>query len=209
MNLTADTTVYDIKKIAKYQSNKDYDYGDQLQTPDSSMWEMMNQWLRRLLRNIFGGEFAEKYTSPVLIVFFILVIALIIYFLYLKRPELFMRKKKIQPVSYHVEDGNIHEIDFDREIAEATEAGDYRLAIRLVYLKTLRILSDSKRIDWQIYKTPSEYLYEIKGNELKKPFRELTGKFLQVRYGNYDVSQELYGTVLALHTEVKGGLDEG
>ncbi|MDR3267024.1 MAG: DUF4129 domain-containing protein [Tannerella sp.] len=208
MNLTADTIVYDIKKIAEYQSDRNYDYNSQLETPDYSIWEMLMSWVEGLLRNIFGGKFAEKYTSPILIVVFILVVATIIYFLYLKRPELFIRKKKVQPVGYNIEDEDIHEIDFDTEIAKATDAGDYRLAIRLMYLKTLRILSENKLIDWQIYKTPSEYLYEIKGIELKKPFKELTNKFLQVRYGNYDVSEELFEKILALHEEVKGGMDE-
>lgn len=208
MNLTADTIVYDIKKIAEYQSDNNYDYSSQLETPDYSIWEMIMSWVNRLLRNIFGGQFAEKYTAPFLIVVFILVIAAIIYFLYLKRPELFIRKKKVQPIGYNIEDEDIHEIDFDTEIAKATDAGDYRLAIRLMYLKTLRLLSDDKLIDWQIYKTPSEYLYEIKKIVLKKPFKELTNKFLQVRYGNYDVSEELFEKMLALHEEVKGGMYE-
>ncbi|MDR2384716.1 MAG: DUF4129 domain-containing protein [Tannerella sp.] len=206
MTLLADTIVYDIKKIAGYQSDTNYDYGYQFQASERSILEMINEWLNRLLRTVFGGEFAEKYTSPLLIVLFILVITAIIYFLYLKRPELFMRKKKVQPFGYNIEEENIHEIDFDTQIAKATETGDYRLAIRFVYLKTLRTLSDNKIIDWQIFKTPSEYLYEIKGNELKKPFKELTDRFLQIRYGNYDVSAALYETILALHTEVEGGM---
>lgn len=205
MTLQSDTIIYDIKKIAGYQSDKNYNYGSQLQNPEYSIWERINNGFNSLLRHIFGGEFAEKYTSPILICVFILIIAAIIYFLYLKRPELFMRKKKITPVGYHIEDENIYETDFDTEIAKATDAGDYRLAIRLVYLKTLRILSDGKRIDWQIYKTPSEYLYEMKEDKLKKPFKDLTGKFLQVRYGNYDVSEDLYEKILALHVEMKGG----
>jgi hypothetical protein len=206
MNSPADTIVYDVKKIAEYRSDKHFDYNSQLQKPEYSIWEMIYNWFNNLLRHIFGGEFAEKYTAPVLVCAFILVILAIVYFLYLKRPELFMRKKKIQPVDYNVEDENIHEIDFDTEIANATGSGDYRLAVRLMYLKTLRLLSDNKLIDWQIFKTPSEYLYELKGIELKKPFRELTTKFIQVRYGNYDVSGELYEKILGLYMEVKGGM---
>jgi hypothetical protein len=204
MILPADTIVYDIKKIAEYQSDRFYDYASQLEAPEYSIWDMINDWIHRLLRGIFGGGFAEKYTSPILIGALILAAAAIIYVLYLKRPELFMRSKKVKPLACNIEDENIHEIDFNTEIAKATGAGDFRFAIRLVYLKTLRILSDSKRIDWQIYKTPSEYLYEMKEKGSKKPFKELTDKFLQVRYGNYDVSEALYEKMLVLHEEVKG-----
>ena len=51
-------------------------------------------------------------------------------------------------------------VDFDKEIASATATGNWRDAVRYVYLKTLRCLSDYHRIDWQPSKTPSQYVYE-------------------------------------------------
>ena len=50
-------------------------------------------------------------------------------------------------------------------------------------LQTLKRLSDEKRIDWQPYKTPAQYI-----NEVRMPvFRQLTNHFLRVRYGNFEV----------------------
>ena len=148
-----------------------------------------------------------------MIIFFIAVILSILFFLYKKRPELFLREKKNAPLPYNIEEENIHGIDFNTEIFMALDSGDYRLAIRLLYLQTLRFLSDGKLIEWQIHKTPTEYLYEIKNKEMKPLFFELTNRFLQVRYGNYKASNELYETMHEIQSGMKkimeGGADEG
>ena len=60
--------------------------------------------------------------------------------------------------------------------------------MRLLYLQTLKQLSDAERIDWQLYKTPTQYL-----NEVRLPaFRQLTNHFLRVRYGNFEATEELF-----------------
>ena len=48
-----------------------------------------------------------------------------------------------------------------KRIADALCPTDYREAVRLLYLQTLKQLSDGKRIDWQLYKTPTQYIYEV------------------------------------------------
>ena len=207
MKFQADTIIYDANKIAEYQNNSQYDYNSQLDLPDYSLLQMLSRWFNRLLNTIFGGKFEEHVTTPVLITLVVIAIAAIIYFLYKKRPELFLRTKKNETVPYSVEEENIHEIDFNKEISLALENGDYRLATRLLYLQTLRILSDNNLIDWQIHKTPTEYLYEVTNINLKPKFRQLTNHFLEVRYGNYNATHELYLTMLDIQSEMTTSME--
>ncbi|MDR1097852.1 MAG: DUF4129 domain-containing protein [Tannerella sp.] len=213
MTFHTDSISYDVQKIADYQADSHFDYNSQLNMTEYTWFEMLSRWFNRLLNFIFSGRFEEKYTTPVMIALFLIALFIILFFLYRKRPELFMRSKKTPPLAYAVEEENIHEIDFGKEISTALDSGNYRLAIRLIYLHTLRILSDNKLIDWQIHKTPTEYLYEIKNRDVKPPFRELTRHFLQIRYGNYRASVELYETVLAIRNRIRdiieGGRNEG
>ena len=99
-------------------------------------------------------------------------------------------------------DGNetIYGIDFDAEIAKALAASNYRQAVRYLYLKTLRRLSDAGHINWQPSKTPSQYVYEVQRDE----FRQLTQHFLRVRYGNFEATRELYDEMLRLSKEGGG-----
>jgi hypothetical protein len=201
--IQTDTIHYDAGKIAKYQSDSEFDYFAQIDLPDYSWFELVSRWFNRLINAIFSGRFEEKVTTPIMIFIFLVFIFLIIYYLYKKRPELFMRSKKKIPLPYTVEEENIHQIDFDKEIDSALQNKDYRLAIRLLYLQTLRFLSDANQIDWQIHKTSTEYLYEIANKEMKEPFRLITNHFLHVRYGNYQASVELFDAMLDLQSSVK------
>lgn len=72
--------------------------------------------LSKLLRAIFGSRFAEEYSGIILIIIAILILLLILWFLYKKRPELFMRSRR-GPVNYSVHEDTIYGVDFDAEIA--------------------------------------------------------------------------------------------
>jgi hypothetical protein len=205
----ADTILYDTQKIANYQSDSNFDYLAQIDMPDYSWFELVSRWFNRLINSIFSGKFGENVTTPVLILVFIAIVLSTFYFLYKKRPELFFRNKKTTPIPYTVEEENIHRINFDQEIDSALQCRDYRLAIRLLYLQTLRLFSDKKLIDWQIHKTPTEYLYEITNKDMKPPFRLFTNHFLHVRYGNYQASGELFETMRELQASIKQLMEGG
>ena len=81
----------------------------------------------------------------------------------------------------------------------ATQQGDYRGAVRWVYLQTLRYLSDAHQIDWQLYKTPTQYEYECR----EESFRELTNHFLRVRYGHFEADASLLDEVCILQATLK------
>jgi hypothetical protein len=209
MKFQADTIAYDINKIARYQSDKQFDYHSQLNMPEYTWFDIVSDWFNRLINSIFSGKFEEKYTTPVMIFLFLAALFAVLFFLYKKRPELFMRSKKTTPLPYHVEEENIHKIDFDKEISAALNKRNYRLAIRMIYLQTLRLLSENRFIDWQIHKTPTEYLYEVGKKEIKQPLRELTNHFLQVRYGNYTASPERFDIMSGIRKQIQEVIKEG
>ena len=204
MNLTspADTLVCDTAKIALWQSDPAYDYNRELITPELNLFEWISRQFGEFLRKIFGSRFAEEYSGLILICIAIILLLLIIWFVYKKRPELFMRSPK-NALPYTVGEDTIYCVDFPGGIAGALSRQDYREAVRLLYLQTLKQLSDAERIDWQLYKTPTQYL-----NEVRLPaFRQLTNHFLRVRYGNFEATEELFRTMQALQEEIgKGGV---
>ena len=201
--IQADTIVYDIKKIADYQNDSRFDYLSQIDISDQSWFDLIAMLFNRLINTIFSGKFEQQVTTPIMIIIFLIFLFTALYFLYKKRPELFMRAKKTLPLPYSIEEENIRKIDFEKEIAAALQNRNYRLAIRLLYLQTLRFLSDSQLIDWQLHKTPMEYLYELANREMKQPFRLFTNHFLHVRYGNYPASFELYETMFDIQASIK------
>ena len=120
MTLQADTLVCDTARVAFWQSNPDYDYNRELMTPEIDIYGWLSMQLSKLLRAIFGSRFAEEYSGIILIIIAILILLLILWFLYKKRPELFMRSRR-GPVNYSVHEDTIYGVDFDAEIRRAID----------------------------------------------------------------------------------------
>ena len=136
------------------------------------------------MQNLFG-DISLGYTGEIIwyVLGFGAIVAIIVYTLY-RHPELlrWRSKKNAENDGYIVEEDNIYGIDFPSTIDQALKVGNYREAVRLVYLQTLRHLSDAGKIDWQPAKTPSQYLNEYTG----RPLHHLTTTFVRIRYGGYD-----------------------
>lgn len=195
-----DTLVCDTAQVAVWQSDVAYDYNRELIAPEINIFEWLNRQFWEILRKIFGSRFADEYSAPILIGIAILLLLLIIWFIYMKRPELFAHSRK-NALTYTVGEDTIYGVDFPGGIAEALSRQDYREAVRLLYLQTLKQLSDEGRIDWQLYKTPTQYLYEVR----LPAFRQLTQHFLRVRYGNFEATEELFHAMQTLQEEIRKG----
>lgn len=200
-----DTLVCDTARLAYWQTNPLYDYNRELLAPDINIFRWLAMQMEKLLGKLFGTKFAQEYSGVVLVCIAILILLLLLWFIYKKRPELFMRSRR-NKLAYAVHEDTIYGVDFRQEIDRALARKDYREAVRLLYLQTLKQLSDGGQIDWQLYKTPTEYMYELKPESLRPPFRELTHLFLRVRYGNFEATAALFEEMKALQgAMMKGG----
>ena len=98
---------------------------------------------------------------------------------------------------------NIHEINFDEEIEKAVALHNYRLAVRLLYLKCLKQLSDRNLIQWKIDKTNSAYIYELSDPNQRQTFSRLTRQFEFVWYGNFAIDQQAFGNINQMFQDFK------
>lgn len=133
--------------------------------------------------------------------FWIIVIggflALLIWFLATSNVSLFRRKVKTpdgeNPVEIETE--NIFEIKFEREIQKAIDVGNFRLAVRLMYLQTLKDLSLRNLITYTHEKTNTDYLFQLAGSSYYKTFFRLTRSFDYTWYGHFPLSQERFSVI--------------
>jgi hypothetical protein len=194
--------LYDSAKIAEYQARKQFDYNRPPDFQAPNLLEALWRKLSQLLNYFFSASANLEVVQWLLIGIFVAAVLLVIYSLYKKRTDLFINEHR-KPIPYTIEEKDIYRIDFEAEINNALAGGDYRNAIRLLYLQTLRFVADQQWVDWQIYKTPTEYAFELKPVELRSPFRVLTNHFLQVRYGNFEATGEIFDTMRRLQDELK------
>jgi len=85
------------------------------------------------------------------------------------------------------DEDTIYGIDFDAEIAAAQGRGDHSRVVRLIYLRTLRWLSDRTLIEWQPSYTPWQYSRQVTDQD----FKWMTDTFMRVRYGKFNADQAM------------------
>ena len=198
--MLADTLQTDQQLLQQLQQDPRYAYAIEEQKP--SLMDEFLKWIGERLDAHLDANIS--FYRPVF--YSLCTLAVIILVWWLVRSGVLQRLFGIllkEDVSIEEEaEENIHVIDFEAEIARARSTGDYTRASRLLYLQTLKQLSDAHRIDWQPQKTPAQYTREVSG----RAFLQLTNHFVRIRYGGFEADEQLFLTMEALQAETgKGG----
>ncbi|MCL1938993.1 MAG: hypothetical protein FWF52_11440 [Candidatus Azobacteroides sp.] len=181
-----DSTIYE-----KLKEEKEFNYYRQ-QDPNetNSLLSWRNQ-LYRWLEKHMNMKITEKQFNNIMLFFFLLMIVAAVVLLYFYKPSLFYFNRK-QRGGHPLEEESIEGQDFEFLIRQALKKGDYTEAIRLNYLKVLKLLTERGLISFNPYKTVNEYVYELKRTDLKPDFRMLSQQFVYYRYGKRKASMETF-----------------
>lgn len=180
-------------KLSKYKKDKDFNYkGTSINEP--SALDLFWIWVWRNIELLFGrtpfvGSFLRY-------LFFIVAIVFLIFMVFkaigIDTTMLLTGKSQKTNNVYNEVVENIFEIDFDAEIEKAISKNNFRLAVRMHYLKCLKQMSDKGLINWQENKTNANYLTELTNTDQKQLFSLLTKQFEYVWYGNFLIDKDGY-----------------
>ena len=198
----SDTLSCDSALLHQYRADEAYNYARELQAPELDWWDWLMSKIGEFLSDLFSIQGKGDFRIVIYIVIALAFIALIAFILYRYQFKLFGRAGKV--TNENDEEDNIYGVDFEAVYAKAMAQKDYYKAVRIVYLRTLRWLSDGNKISWQLYKTPTQYTREF----LSVEFERMTTAFMRVRYGNYQASEELVGLLIDLESKIKKGGEE-
>lgn len=107
------------------------------------------------------------------------------------------RKKNVRLASTGEEEisEDIFSINYQKEIDKAAAQGNYRLAIRLLFLRLLKNMSDKSIIQYKQDKTNLDYLGELHPTNYYTNFFRITRNYEYSWYGQFMVSEEAYKTI--------------
>lgn len=180
--------------LQKLRKDKDFQY-IQLSEPAKSIWERFWSWVWQQIIDIMR---TRKGKTIVWAVLFLAAAAAIVFFITkvmgINKEGLFGRSSG-RGLQYCTAEEDIHAISFDEAIRNAAENNNFRLAIRLLYLQSLKQLSDKGYIEWQKDKTNNEYITEVTGKSWQALFKKLTGNFEYTWYGEMNVSHGNYQNI--------------
>ena len=195
---------FDRTSLSKYHNNRDFNYnGPNDDAP--SIWDRFWRWF-------WNKSFGRLNISPLAGVllqygFMALGIGALVYFTFrltgMDAMKLWKGNSNKSKLDYTESLEDIHEINFDAEIEKAISNQNYRLAVRLLYLKCLKQLSDNNLIKWQIEKTNAAYIYELNDPSQRQAFLLLTRQFEYVWYGGFTVDGSAFQHINQLFQNFK------
>ena len=137
------------------------------------------------------------------IIFWILAIGLfayLVYRLFLSNSSFLSRNRKnIASDITVIEEENASEPD--SLLRNAIRNGNYRLAVRYLYLQSLQRLSEKKFIEISANKTNYEYVMEVRRHRFANEFASLTLQYEYVWYGEYPVDERLFEQIQGRFTQ--------
>lgn len=133
----------------------------------------------------------------VFIIIFILGLAAILAYLFVPKKRA-AHIKKIEANSDEDDEEDIEVIDSDQGLSEALSDGNYRMAIRMHFIKVLQNLSEQNKIKWNPDKTNVQYAKELSGLAIATYFQSASRIYEWVWYGNKKINREEYERMRSL-----------
>jgi hypothetical protein len=196
-NDTVSLKTFDKNFKKKY---KDADFVYEYKTPEKNAWDRFKQWLANIVKNIFG--FTNVGASMIFLYYLVItILVLVVCFAVYMIVKAILNKegkwvfgknssKKI--INYTEIEKNLHLIDFEKLIAQTLLSGEKRLSIRYYYLWLLKKMAAKEIIVWDLEKTNSDYLYEIKNETTRNEFAYLSYLYNYIWYGEFELDDETF-----------------
>jgi hypothetical protein len=160
---------------------------------DPNLWSRFVDWLLNL---IFGkADHDDRMFLQWAFIWVLVVVGVLLAIWLFRRSEFgsFLRgNTKHSEFNFADVEEDISGIDFDKKILKAKEEGDYRTAVRWLYLKQLYLLNLKNQIAWQPYKTNMDYANELARSVHRQSFKDISKIYEYVWYGKYSVNGQSF-----------------
>ncbi|MBL0913358.1 MAG: DUF4129 domain-containing protein [Bacteroidia bacterium] len=199
----ADSSVSEVRRFDReqffdIQDSREFRYPENREKVETLM-DKIREWLRGIfgeldfMRNA-DTDWMKGFGYFVIFLIIVLFVALVVW-LMLRSDfrSLFTRRgARVKKPEYEILEEDIHNIEYIDEIQKAVSEGNYRKAIRLQYLRSLKLLSDHHVIYWTIERTNSDFRNMMRGRSDYQAFDYLATAYEFVWYGYRQLNEEEY-----------------
>jgi len=124
-------------------------------------------------------------------------VACIIWFLAGSQVNIFRKKDStsVDDEDHEAMPEDIFSIHYQLEIDKAVKAGNFRLAIRLMFLEMLKKMAERNFIHFKQDKTNLDYLMQLQPTVFYKSFFRITRNYEYSWYGKFNITREVFEIV--------------
>ncbi|MFT7155306.1 MAG: putative membrane protein [Parvicella sp.] len=131
----------------------------------------------------------------------ILAVSFLLYYFFVNG-NLNEKGAKIESNFEDMSPSEIPKTELERRLEVALSENNFREAIRIYFIFTIKDLSSKKWINWEKEKTNISYLYEMRGRTQYQQFNEAVNIFDQVWYGEIEITKEQYQSIEPKYTSL-------
>jgi hypothetical protein len=177
--------------LEKYKNDPAFKYDNKSNEPEDWISKIKN-WINQQLSIIWSS----KTYSALLNYFYygLMIIALILIIRGLIKADrrgLLFGKVVNNDVKMIENNEDINQLNFDDLITSAMDNKQYKLAIRYLFLKSLKLLADKRLIELRNNKTNNQYVSEIKNSQIANAFQRTAFSFEWTWYGDFPLDEEI------------------
>ncbi|WP_269222105.1 DUF4129 domain-containing protein [Flavobacterium sp. IMCC34518] len=201
-DIKIDTAFVELKPFAKNFKTKytSTPFIYEFKTPKKNAWDRFKEWLANFFSKLFefkNNKAASDFVNVLLKIIAISIVVAVIYMIVkaIMNKEgqwVFGKNSDKKIINYDEIEKNIHLVDFEKLINQSLQSDEKRLTIRYYYLWLLKKMSEKQIIIWDIEKTNSDYLYEIKNPVQKEDFAYASYLYNNIWYGEFELNDAIF-----------------
>ena len=133
-------------------------------------------------------------------------VTFLILYLYNSNAGLFRKSSNIADEEADIETNDIFSINYQKEIDKAVGMNNYRLAVRLLFMRLLRNLSDQHIIQYRQDNTNFDYMMQLHSTGMYPGFFRLARNYEYSWYGQFNIDKEKYSIIKKEFENFEGSL---
>jgi len=192
---------FDSNALQAYKQSEDFQYNNM--NSSRNWFERLLKWLNQYL----GSTSSTKRNIVWEILGYAIAIAAVVLILLqlfqVKLAHFWYKKALTTDDSIPQTQAALEHIDFDQLIQDEVQKGNYTIAVRLLYLETLKLLSQASLIEWRPEKTNLAYHKELAHTPFGRDFYQLASSYEHVWYGNFSLDLATYHKIAAIFRHFK------
>lgn len=192
---------FDQQKLEDYRQDPEFNYSQDF-VPTDSFISVVLAYIFSKVAFLFDALALQGITPlffrVAIIVGFIISIIIILKLKFGKALTTGNRQFSNLPISNLENEGQ----DFEKLLKESLENQQFKLAVRYLFLSTLLMLEQQKKIQITKWKAPYDYLKEIP-EDRRIHFKQLVDLFENTWYGEYEPNNDTVDQGLQLYRQLK------
>ena len=185
--------------LSVYKEDKDFIYKMD-DNKSLSIWDRFWIWLWHTIEKASEKKGVKRGLNIAIWAASISLILFAIYKFTGMEKRYFFRSAEPSAINFSASEDDLQNMDLPNAIADAEKDGNFRLALRLQYLKSLKHLSDNRLINYTINKTNHDYARELAGSPYAESFSRITFLYEFGWYGDFPVDREMYERIREIFT---------